>query len=79
MNLELINGQFSKNEVVDILNEMIKIKINFHEQKINESDSEEDIKLRENKIKSLQQNFQTIRELIKDKNIVSLNGQINLN
>jgi hypothetical protein len=78
MNLQLIEGQFSKNEVLDLVNKMVKIKIDFHEQKIGQSDSEEDIKQREKKIKSLQHMLQALRDSLKDKNWVSLNGQINL-
>ena len=61
MNLQLINGKFSKNEVTELIHKMIQVKIDYHEQKIKHSDSEEDIKFREHKIKSLQNNFKSFR------------------
>ena len=56
MNLQLINGQFSSDEIIEIVSKMIQVKINFHEQKISKSDAEEDIEQREKKIKVLQEN-----------------------
>ena len=77
MKLQLINGQFSGNEIIEIVSKMIQIKINFHEQKISNSDAEEDIKQREKKIKTLQENLQNLRLTLKDKNNISLDGQLN--
>ena len=77
MKLQLINGQFSSEEIIDIVGKMIQVKINFHEQKISNSDTEEDIKQREKKIKTLQENLQEIRSTLKDKNNISLDGQLN--
>ena len=42
MDLQLLNGRFSKNEVTELLHKMVQVKIDFHEQKIKNSDSEED-------------------------------------
>ncbi|MEY4278681.1 MAG: hypothetical protein RL377_685 [Bacteroidota bacterium] len=78
MQLQLINGQFSTKEVTELLSKLIQVKIDYHEQKIKNSDSEEDIKFREHKIKSLQNHFQSFREAIKDKSFISLDGHINL-
>jgi CO dehydrogenase/acetyl-CoA synthase epsilon subunit len=77
MKLELINGQFSGEEIFEIVSKMINVKIKFHEQKISTSDAEEDIKLREKKIKSLQDKLQEIRLFLKDKSQIYLDGQLN--
>lgn len=77
MKIQLINGQFSSDEIIDIVSKMIQVKINFHEQKISNSDAEEDIKQREKKIKILQENLQEIKSTLKDKNNISLNSELN--
>lgn len=78
MQLQLINGQFSTKEVTELLKKLIQVKIDYHEQKIKDSDAEEDIKFREHKIKSLQNQFQSFREATRDKIFITLDGQINL-
>lgn len=61
MTLELINGTFTSKEISDLLSEMIAVKIKFHERKIDQSDHSEDIKFREEKIKSLQNMREKLR------------------
>lgn len=77
MNLQLIQGQFSNEEIFEIVNKMIDIKIKYHEKKISLADTEEDIKFREKKIKTLQQNLQEVRSFLKEKNNIFINGQLN--
>lgn len=55
MNIQLIQGEFSAADSLELLTQMIKIKIKYHENKIANHMSEEDIKARESKIKRLQQ------------------------
>ena len=57
MNLQLIQGQFSAGDAIDILTKMVEVKIKFHEAKILSQLNEEDIKMRENRIKQLQKNW----------------------
>ena len=54
MNIQLIEGQFNKKEALELITQMIYIKIKFHENKINNNSNEEDVKYRETKIKNLQ-------------------------
>jgi hypothetical protein len=54
MNIQLIQGDFSVNDAIGIINAMIEIKIKYHENKIQKLSNEEDIKAREEKIKRLQ-------------------------
>lgn len=67
MNIQLINGQFSTKEAIDILTQMLHVKVKFHESKINESSSEEEIKMREKRIKELQKDLYEVRNYIESK------------
>ena len=77
MKLELLQGQYSSNDIIDIVSKIIQVKINYHEQKISNSDNEEDIELREKKIKGLQEKLQEIRLNLKNKNAIFSEGQFN--
>jgi len=61
MNLRLIQGEFSPTDAIDILTQLVKVKIKFHENKINSTYTEEDIKMAENRIKQLQQQLHESR------------------
>ena len=79
MKIQLINGNFSGQEALEILTKMIQVKIQFHEQKINEISGEEEIKMRENRIKKLQKELFDTRFLVeKKKENVNLNCEINI-
>lgn len=49
MNIELINGSFTREEALELITELISTKIRFHEKKISLSDQLEDIQFREKK------------------------------
>lgn len=79
MNIQLIEGQFSANESIAIISEMIQVKIRFHESKIKSTHGEEDIKMREKKIKHLQNELAKVRTYISGKeNPIAITSQINL-
>lgn len=61
MTVQLINGRFSASEAIDIITQMIHVKIKFHENKINADSTEEDTKSRESKIKQLQKELYEAR------------------
>ena len=67
MNIQLIQGQFSPQEAIDIITKMVHVKIKFHEDKIYSHANEEDIKMREKRIKQLQKELYAVRNLITDK------------
>jgi hypothetical protein len=46
MKIKLISGHFNSQEALQLLTEMIHVKIRFHEGKINHHSNEEDIKMR---------------------------------
>ena len=64
MNIQLIQGNFSAMDALEIITQMIHIKIKFHENKISHNSNEEDIKGRETKIKRLQKDLYEIRNYI---------------
>ncbi len=64
MNMQLIQGQFSTKDAIDLITQMIQVKIKFHENKITVNSNEEDIKLSESKIKGLQKDLFEMRKLI---------------
>jgi hypothetical protein len=79
MELQLLNGTFSSKESIEILNQLFQVKIKFHEDKIKTSQNEEDVKMRERKIKLLQNELAHARQLITTKTgYISLSSQITL-
>lgn len=64
LKLQLILGEFSTAEAVELITQMIQIKIRYHEKKIADHSLEEDIKYREAKIKSLQNELATLRQSV---------------
>lgn len=79
MNIQLIDGQFSSAEAAGLVSEFIQVKIKFHEQRIIDSENAEDVKMRESKIKQLQQQLHVFRKqaLAANRN-VKLNGTIHI-
>lgn len=66
MNIQLIEGQFNASEALDIITQMIQVKVKYHEHKITQSANEEDIKFREAKIKRLQNELHDFRTHLGD-------------
>ncbi len=64
MKIQLIQGQFSSKDAIDIIAQMIHVKIKFHEGKIAQHANEEDIKMRERRIKELQKDLFEVRKYI---------------
>ena len=54
MKIQLIEGSFDKQDALNLLSKIIKVKIDFHESKIDANLNAEDIRMREQKIKKLQ-------------------------
>ena len=79
MNLQLIQGNFDAKDALEIITQMVSIKIRFHENKITNSENEEDIKYRESKIKKLQNDLYGMRNfLLSNGNNINIEGEINL-
>lgn len=79
MNIQLIKGSFTANEALEIISQMIQVKIRFHENKIGTIKNEEDIKNRESKIKQLQHDLARIRQYIESHgNRIAVQSEISL-
>lgn len=79
INLKLIQGEFSASDALDLITQMLHVKIKYHENKILTNSSEEDIKQRELKIRLLQKQLAELRENIYlNGNKVNLNGTIEI-
>ena len=80
MKIQLLQGNFSNSESLEILIKLIQVKIQFHEQKITKASSEEEIKMREGRIKRLQDELAEARNVIETSNTnINLNCEININ
>ena len=79
MKIKLIQGQFSANDALELISKIIDTKIKFHENKITANCTEEDIKMRERKIKHLQKDLFEARNYISNAEIINLESEIFLN
>ena len=81
MTIQLINGAYSQSEGLELVLKMINVKIKYLEQKINRLDNEEDMKMREQRIKELQNEASRIRaEFVASPDAsIRLNASIQLN
>lgn len=68
MEMQLIQGQFKAADAIEIVTQLIHVKVKYHENKINSSSSEEEIKFRESKIKRLQEELVEFRNYTGRKN-----------
>lgn len=83
MNINFINGSFSNEDAAELISQLIDVKIKFHENKINQTQNEEDVKLREKRIIQLQNELRNLKEELKNISekvfikadiLISLNG-----
>lgn len=65
INFKLIQGEFSASDALDLITQMLHVKIKYHENKILNNSNEEDIKLRESKIRQLQNQLAELRDHVK--------------
>ncbi len=80
MKIHLIKGHFTSKDAITIITKMIDVKIKFQEEKIKSADNEEDVKMRESRIKTLQKELFESRKLIESQgDMVSIESEINLN
>jgi hypothetical protein len=67
MNIQLIDGEFPSADALDLLTQLVHVKINYQELKISKSEVEEDIKNRESKIIRLQRALDELRTQLNGK------------
>jgi len=66
--LQLIQGSFEKEDALDLITELVQVKIRYHENKIGRSENEEDIERREGRIRQLQMDLSKLREEFNQQN-----------
>lgn len=77
MKLNLLQGQFEKHDALHLITQFVHAKIRYHEDKIMRSASEEDMKMRENRIKELQRDLYELRKALENgTESLSLSGVI---
>jgi len=67
MKIQLVEGYFNAKDAIEIITQMIHVKIKFHENKIDNANNEEDVKMREKKIHQLQKDLFEVRKMIETK------------
>ncbi|GEM_PF-190780 len=65
MNIQTLQGQFSKKEAIDIITQLIQVEIEFHENKMEDSKNKEHIKTSKLKIKQLKKKLHEVTKYIK--------------
>jgi hypothetical protein len=79
MDIQILKGHFSSSEAIDILAQMVQVKVRFHESRIEKSQNEEDIKMRETRIKQLQRDFFEVKQRLLKQKSAELNAEIKIN
>lgn len=80
MKLTVLKGSYRKEDLEDLITKMIHIKIRFHEDKINSSAGEEEIKLREKRIIELQKDLYNLKKFVKsiDEELINADAEIQI-
>lgn len=78
MKIHLIEGEFNSKDAIELVSQMIQIKIKYHESKIDDDSNEEDIKIREAKIKRFQYELFELRKTIQANTNVFISSRLEL-
>ncbi|CAM3485156.1 hypothetical protein FLLO111716_13685 [Flavobacterium longum] len=78
MDLQLLKGQFSATDAIDLLTQVVQVKIQFHERKIERTHNEEDIKMRETRIKELQDGLHAAKTALRNQQSCALESTISI-
>ena len=77
--VQLIEGKFSREEAIDLLNALYNVKIRFHENRIDHQMNEEDIKIREKKVAALQSGLAaSVAQINQIGNTISIESNIQI-
>lgn len=78
MEIRLIDGSFTGSEALALMSAIVDVKIRFHEGKIDQSENEEDIKMRERRISRLQGDLARLREEIRGMDRLQLQADLRI-
>lgn len=76
MKIQLVKGSYSNADAMDLLSNLVNAKIRFHESRIENSHNEEDIKMRESRIKDLQRDLHEVRKKLAGFDLCELSSDI---
>lgn len=62
--LSLLKGVFSRQDALDLITQLVEVKIRFHEKKMKDLVEVEDLKMREKRIQSLQSELHALRTVL---------------
>lgn len=80
MNIQLINGDFSKADAKELITKLLSVKVKFHEDKITQDSSEEEMKFREKKIIALNNELAAFKKNIENEPAtISMHSIIEIN
>jgi hypothetical protein len=65
MKIQLIQGEFSNRDAMELITKMIHAKITYHENRIHAESSEEDMKYREGKKNNYRRNCMSFAQVLK--------------
>lgn len=79
MDLPLIDGVYPRQDAIDLLTEMVALKIRYHERQLQQGQDVEDTRHREARIRRLQEALHAAREHIQQAgSLVSLNSSVHI-
>jgi hypothetical protein len=73
-----MQGEYSPADTLDLITQMIHVKIKYHEKKMIQQNNERNIKMQENIIRQLQKDlFEARKKMEKESSNISIESQIN--
>ncbi len=78
MTIQLMQGEYSPADTLDLITQMIHVKIKYHEKKMIQQNNERNIKMQENIIRQLQKDlFEARKKMEKENSNINIESQIN--
>lgn len=78
MTIQLMQGEYSPADTLDLITQMIHVKIKYHEKKMMQQNNERNIKMQENIIRQLQKDlFEARKKMEKENSNINIESQIN--
>lgn len=73
-----MQGEYSPADTLDLITQMIHVKIKYHEKKMIQQNNERNIKMQENIIRQLQKDlFEARKKMEKENSNINIESQIN--
>lgn len=77
--ITILDGSFEPAEGIELIRMMLRIKIQYHENKIQKDSTEEDVKMRERRIKQLQEEMDRLNQIAAGSTLpLQIHGQVSI-